>query len=75
MRGWNSLLPLLRILATYSMVWVLLGLCVFFSMMTIRMQQPTPREALEQLWGDGAPTQWGTVVVASGSNEDYSFAS
>jgi hypothetical protein len=57
------------------MVWVLLGLCVFFSMMTIRMQQPTPREALEQLWGDGAPTQWGTVVVASGSNEDYSFAS
>jgi ribose transport system permease protein len=75
MRGWNSLLPLLRILATYSMVWVLLGLCVFFSMMTIRMQQPTPREALQQLWGDGAPTQWGTVVVASGSNEDNFFAS
>lgn len=64
-RGWIS---------QYSMVLVLLGLCAFFSAMTIREQEPTPQEAVEQVWGGrGASAQWGTVVVASESPEDLEF--
>jgi ribose transport system permease protein len=56
------------------MVLVLLGLCAFFSAMTIREQEPTPQEAVEQVWGGrGASAQWGTVVVASESPEDLEF--
>jgi ribose transport system permease protein len=56
------------------MVLVLLGLCAFFSAMTVREQQPTPQEAVEQIWGGrGASTQWGTVVVGSESPEDLEF--
>ena len=57
------------------MVLVLLGLCLFFSVMTVREQQPTPQEAVRQVWGElPAPSQWGTVVVASPSPEDQAFA-
>ncbi|MCE2750520.1 MAG: hypothetical protein LW720_01380 [Pirellula sp.] len=38
-------------ISQYSMVLVLLGLCAFFSAMTVREQQPTAREAVEQVWG------------------------
>ena len=42
--------------------------------MTVREQQPTPQEAVEQIWGGrGASTQWGTVVVGSESPEDLEF--
>ena len=58
------------------MVLVLLGLCLFFSAMTVRQQQPTPQEAVREVWGgQRAPMQWGTVVVASQSPEDDAFAS
>ena len=64
-RGWIS---------QYSMVLVLLGLCAFFSAMTVREQQPTPQEAVEEVWGGRrASAQWGTVVVASESPEDLEF--
>ena len=57
------------------MVLVLLGLCAFFSAMTVREQQPTAREAVEQVWGGrGASPEWGTVVVGSESPEDLEFA-
>lgn len=63
-----------RVLSGYSMVWVLLGLCLFFSLMTIRRQQPTPRDAANLLWGKDVPTAWGTVVVGSESPADRDFA-
>jgi ribose transport system permease protein len=63
-------------LSKYSMVLVLLGLCAFFSAMTIREQQPTPQEAVEEVWGgQRARMDWGTVVVGSQSPEDMDFAS
>jgi len=59
----------------YSMVMVLLGLCIFFSVMTVREQQPTPEEAVREVWSDHrAPMQWGTMVVGSQSPEDEDFA-
>ena len=64
-----------EVFTKYSMVLVLLGLCLFFSVMTVREQQPTPQEAVRQVWGElPAPSQWGTVVVASPSPEDQAFA-
>ena len=69
------MLLLNEIFTKYSMVLVLLGLCLFFSVMTVREQQPTPQEAVRQVWGElPAPSQWGTVVVASPSPEDQAFA-
>jgi ribose transport system permease protein len=65
-----------ELFSKYSMVLVLLGLCLFFSAMTVRQQQPTPQEAVREVWGgQRAPMQWGTVVVASQSPEDDAFAS
>lgn len=64
-----------EVFTKYSMVLVLLGLCLFFSVMTVREQQPTPQEAVRQVWVElPAPSQWGTVVVASPSPEDQAFA-
>ena len=63
------------IFSKYSMVLVLLGLCVFFSVTTIREQQPTPEQAVQEVWGgQRAPMEWGTVVVGSKSPEDEDFA-
>ena len=63
------------IFSKYSMVLVLLGLCVFFSVTTIREQQPTPEQAVQEVWGGRrAPMEWGTVVVGSKSPEDEDFA-
>jgi ribose transport system permease protein len=65
-----------EIFTKYSMVMVLLGLCLFFSVMTIRQQQPTPQEAVREVWAEERPpTDWGTVVVGSLSPEDEDFAS
>ena len=59
----------------YLMVLVLLGLCFYFSIMTIRRQQPSPEQAVREVWKDGkVPTHWGTVVVGSQSPEDRAFA-
>lgn len=64
-----------ELFSKYSMVLVLLGLCLFFSLMTIQEQQPTPQEAVQEVWGDQrAPREWGTVVVAGSSSEDQDFA-
>lgn len=64
-----------ELISKYSMVLVLVGLCGFFSLTTIREQQPTPQEAVREVWGDRrAPMEWGTVVVGSPSPEDEDFA-
>jgi len=64
-----------ELFSKYSMVLVLLGLCIFFSVMTVSEQRPTPKEAVEEVWGgQRAPMEWGTVVVASSSPEDLEFA-
>ncbi len=61
----------------YSMLLVLLGLCVLFSLATVAEQQPSPPEAAHQVqWQIGqAPEAWSRVlVVSSGSSEDEAFA-
>ena len=66
-----------RLAADYSMFFVLLLLCLFFSLMTIDAQHPTGSEAAADVANEIIATQGrqaSVLIVAGKSREDIAFA-
>lgn len=66
-----------RLVVDYGMLGVLLLLCIFFSLLTLRDQYPTGTDAAEALYEkitSTVPTTTGIVIVSRESGEDSLFA-
>jgi len=77
--GGSFNLSMARLLSQYGMLGVLLLLGVFFSLVTIRDQQPTGKaagtslaEQIESLVSDRSPEQWPTILILAPGGDDAS---
>lgn len=66
-----------RLIVDYGMLGVLLLLCIFFSLLTLRDQYPTGVDAADVLYDKIAaatPTQTGIIILSRESGDDSLFA-
>jgi ribose transport system permease protein len=65
---------LFALLTRYSMVWILIGLCVVFSLATIDEQPPGPEQGARQIASQVPSGDWPNVLaIGSTSAEDTAF--